>query len=293
MLCCVVLCCVVLCCVVLCCVVLCCVVLCCVVLCCVVLCRWSVCSIQIWWTISTHDLAFDARHRRNSWDNASGSAASWFNSVTYFFTLATSSPAPAAGGVRCSEASTRSASNRCSPSLNSCSNLARSSCAFRNASSASDNLFLALDKLGTNVDSHADGARGRLLLCLLESVAQHLGLGTVVVSQCVHCRMQTHNSLLSGWRDLQLSSTNLWNRSLRLGTSLVGLLLISVLLLVLSTTTRRLGPSHHGRGPRITCNHPFGTSNVLHPLRGINSHGSHGRKKTALDLVFPCAKMAR
>ena len=37
-------------------------------------------------------------------------------------------------------------------------------------------------------------------------------------------------------------------------------------------TTRR-------RGPRITCNQPSGTSNVLHPLRGINDHGSQGRKK--------------
>ena len=33
-----------------------------------------------------------------------------------------------------------------------------------------------------------------------------------------------------------------------------------------------------GRGPRMTCDHPSGTSKVLHPLRGINDHGSQGRK---------------
>ena len=29
----------------------------------------------------------------------------------------------------------------------------------------------------------------------------------------------------------------------------------------------------------MTCYHPSGTSKVLHPLRGINSHGSEVRKK--------------
>ena len=29
----------------------------------------------------------------------------------------------------------------------------------------------------------------------------------------------------------------------------------------------------------MTCNQPSGTSKVLHPLRGINGHGSQGRKK--------------
>ena len=41
-----------------------------------------------------------------------------------------------------------------------------------------------------------------------------------------------------------------------------------------------------GRGPRMTCNHPSGTSKVLHPLRGINGHGSQGRKKETPEYTF-------
>ena len=96
---------------------------------------------QISWT---DDLALGARLRRNSWDNASRSAEIWFNSVTNFCICEISSTRPPAGGVRCSEASIRSASNRCSPSLNSCFHLTRSFCAFCNTWSVLDNLFLAL-----------------------------------------------------------------------------------------------------------------------------------------------------
>ena len=41
-----------------------------------------------------------------------------------------------------------------------------------------------------------------------------------------------------------------------------------------------------GRGPRMTCNHPSGTSKVLHPLRGINGNGSQGPKKETPERTF-------
>ena len=47
----------------------------------------------------------------------------------------------------------------------------------------------SVDKLGTSVESHSVRGRGRILLCVLESNAQHLNLETVVVSKCVHCRL--------------------------------------------------------------------------------------------------------
>ena len=36
----------------------------------------------------------------------------------------------------------------------------------------------------------------------------------------------------------------------------------------------------------MTCNHPSGTSKVLHPLRGINGPCSQGRKKETPERTF-------
>ena len=81
------------------------------------------------------------------------------------------------------------------------------------------------------------------LFAIPQLLLQHLRLGTVVVCQRVHCRLLTHNSLLGSWRDLRWASTNLWNRNLWLSASRVRFLLVGVPRLVLSTTTKSLGPS--------------------------------------------------
>ena len=98
-----------------------------------------------------------------------------------------------------------------------------------------------------NVESASDWGHGCLLLRLLQSIAQHLGLW-----DC--CRPPTSslpsaNALLGleQRRNLWWSSAAPGSRNFRLGLPLVLLLARNIRLLALTLTASRLGPLHHGR----------------------------------------------
>ena len=176
--------------------------------------------------------------------------ATWHrNSVTNSFKFATSSPGPVAGGARtCSEVSTLNASNRCSPSLNSSSNLAR------NAPSALDNLFLALSTNWAPASSR-----------------------TPPVVPSSECRATSWPRDCLPMRPLPSANAQLAPEQLE--RLVVGLD---------ETLEQKLAagcfpcwfPSCLGSAACPAHGHPSGISNVLHPLRGINDHGSQRRTCT-------------